>query len=113
MNQINQTPTDKLLSPSMLNRLGDSEETRKVIPADELQGALGEIGVAAAHDLPNVGDTATLRFKDGTERPMIVTGYNKATVEVAIPTEEGSVNSNVHLGAFEELTRETRSAPKK
>lgn len=108
MNQ--QTPTQKLLSPSMMNRLSASEETRVPIPREDLQSALGEIGTAAAHDLPNVGEKATLKFSDGSETPMTVTGYNKSTAEVEIPTADGaSVQSNVELGAFEQLTQETRN----
>ena len=108
MNQ--QTPTQKLLSPSMMNRLSASEETRVPIPREDLQSALGEIGTAAAHDLPNAGEKATLKFSDGSERTMTVTGYNKSTAEVEIPTADGaSVQSNVELGAFEQLTQETRN----
>lgn len=105
-----QTPTQKLLSPSMMNRLADTEASRKPIPREDLQSALGEIGIAAAHDLPSIGDEATLQFQDGSQSKMTVTGYNKHTAEVEIPTSNGgSVQSNVDLGAFETLTQETRN----
>lgn len=114
MNQPTQTATDKLLSPSMLHRLAESEETRKPIPAEELQSTLGELGVAASHDLPEAGTTATLRFEDGAERPVQLDGYTKGEARVTFPSPDGSgQKSNIHLGAFEQLTRETRNEPPK
>lgn len=104
-----QSSTDKVLSPSMMNRLSDSEETRQVIPAEDRQEAMKELGHAAAHDLPAPGEDATLRFSDGHETSLTVTDYTKGTVGVEIPTSGDPVQSNVELKAFEQLTRETRT----
>ncbi len=87
---------------------GDGEE-RKVIPFEDRQQALRDIGHAAAHDLLLPCDQATLQFADGHQDQVVVTGYSKTTARVKIPVGDSFVSSNVHLGAFEKLTRDTRA----
>lgn len=108
----NQNGTDKLLSPSMMHRLSDSEDTRKVIPFEDRTRAMADLAVATSHDLPAIGEPATLQFSDGHTQSLDVTGYTKSDVQVAIPSGGGVVNSNVDLASFERLTRETRTQPK-
>ncbi|HSX44473.1 MAG TPA: hypothetical protein VLE69_04255 [Candidatus Saccharimonadales bacterium] len=104
-----QTPTDKLLSPSMMSKLADSEATRTPIAADQMQSAMKELGQAASHDMPAPGQDATMRFKNGGEQQVTVTDYTKSNVQVDIPSGQSTYQSNVALGAFEELTRDTRA----
>jgi len=102
-------PVD-LLAPSAQRVLSASEETRKVIPAENVTEAAKEIGdlVTAAEKFPEPGEKATLKYSSGKTEEVRVDGYDKAggtpMVQVGVGGQQETA-SNIDMQAFRNLTQ--------